>query len=399
MNEAFEHLIAPVVRHEGTVARLMGDAILAFFGAPTAHEDDPQRAVMAGLEIVSSVTGFREKLAGERGLDLQRARRHQHRSSRRGGRRLGAQAGVLGDGGRGERRRSDGADGRARHRADHRGHLPAGRRSVRGRAARRRGAQREASPGGVLPGARSPGRAVDRSRRPATRRPSRRTPGGDGGDPCRAGGSSRRSRIGPVAHRRPRDRQEPADRGGQCDLGGDGAGRRSPMGLLAMRAVRHDAAVRAISATDPGTRRRQGDGSRRDRAGEDRRADGEGRPGGVGRAQRAGRASAPRRRARGRAASGGRGVPTCGHRARGRLDPGTGRTATHRLRGSALVRPCIARAGPGDHRARRGCADRGPGLVPPRSRGRLVGVQGVGADRARDICDGARARLPLGGAE
>ena len=70
MNEAFEHLIAPVVLHEGTVARLMGDAILAFFGAPTAHEDDPQRAVMAGLEIVSSVTSLREKLARERGLDL-----------------------------------------------------------------------------------------------------------------------------------------------------------------------------------------------------------------------------------------------------------------------------------------------------------------------------------------
>ncbi|MGH2640076.1 MAG: adenylate/guanylate cyclase domain-containing protein, partial [Actinomycetota bacterium] len=70
MNEAFEHLIAPVVRYEGTVARLMGDAILAFFGAPTAHEDDPQRAVMAGLEIVSSVTAFRERLARERGLDL-----------------------------------------------------------------------------------------------------------------------------------------------------------------------------------------------------------------------------------------------------------------------------------------------------------------------------------------
>ena len=70
MNEAFEHLIAPVVRYEGTVARLMGDAILAFFGAPTAHEDDPQRAVMAGLEIVSSVSALREKLARERGLDL-----------------------------------------------------------------------------------------------------------------------------------------------------------------------------------------------------------------------------------------------------------------------------------------------------------------------------------------
>jgi class 3 adenylate cyclase/tetratricopeptide (TPR) repeat protein len=70
MNEAFGHLIEPVVRHEGTVARLMGDAILAFFGAPTAHEDDPQRAVMAGLEIVSSIATLREKVARERGLDL-----------------------------------------------------------------------------------------------------------------------------------------------------------------------------------------------------------------------------------------------------------------------------------------------------------------------------------------
>jgi class 3 adenylate cyclase/tetratricopeptide (TPR) repeat protein len=70
MNEAFEHLIAPVYRYEGTVARLMGDAILAFFGAPTAHEDDPQRAVMAGLEIVSSIGPLRERLARGRGLDL-----------------------------------------------------------------------------------------------------------------------------------------------------------------------------------------------------------------------------------------------------------------------------------------------------------------------------------------
>src|SRR5688500_18776523 len=50
MNGAFKHLIAPVYKYEGTLARLMGDAILAFFGAPIAHEDDPQRAVLAGLE-------------------------------------------------------------------------------------------------------------------------------------------------------------------------------------------------------------------------------------------------------------------------------------------------------------------------------------------------------------
>ena len=41
INGAFEHMIKPVYQYEGTVARLMGDAILAFFGAPTAHEDDP----------------------------------------------------------------------------------------------------------------------------------------------------------------------------------------------------------------------------------------------------------------------------------------------------------------------------------------------------------------------
>ena len=52
MNGAFEHLITPVYSYEGTLASLMGDALLAFFGAPIAHEDDPQRAVWAGLDMV-----------------------------------------------------------------------------------------------------------------------------------------------------------------------------------------------------------------------------------------------------------------------------------------------------------------------------------------------------------
>ncbi|KPL15728.1 MAG: hypothetical protein AMJ93_16355, partial [Anaerolineae bacterium SM23_84] len=41
MDGAFDVLIEPVYRYEGTLARLMGDAVLAFFGAPIAHEDDP----------------------------------------------------------------------------------------------------------------------------------------------------------------------------------------------------------------------------------------------------------------------------------------------------------------------------------------------------------------------
>jgi class 3 adenylate cyclase/tetratricopeptide (TPR) repeat protein len=70
MKRAMGYLISPVTRHDGTVARLMGDSILAFFGAPTAHEDDPTRAVRAGLGIVDGIAELREQLARERGLDF-----------------------------------------------------------------------------------------------------------------------------------------------------------------------------------------------------------------------------------------------------------------------------------------------------------------------------------------
>ncbi len=70
MNGAFERLIAPVYRYEGTLARLMGDAIFAFFGAPIAHEDDPQRAIWAGLDIISGIATYKERVRSERGLDL-----------------------------------------------------------------------------------------------------------------------------------------------------------------------------------------------------------------------------------------------------------------------------------------------------------------------------------------
>ena len=36
-----------LVRHGGTVEKFIGDAVMALFGAPTAHEDDPERAVRA----------------------------------------------------------------------------------------------------------------------------------------------------------------------------------------------------------------------------------------------------------------------------------------------------------------------------------------------------------------
>jgi class 3 adenylate cyclase/tetratricopeptide (TPR) repeat protein len=70
MNDAFEFLTEPVARYGGTVARLLGDAVLALFGAPEAHEDDPQRAVAAGLAILEDIAPYRQSLQRDRGLDF-----------------------------------------------------------------------------------------------------------------------------------------------------------------------------------------------------------------------------------------------------------------------------------------------------------------------------------------
>src|SRR5207244_2107064 len=48
----------------------MGDAILAFFGAPIGHEDDPQRAVLAGLGIIEGMKPYCEQVKREHGFDL-----------------------------------------------------------------------------------------------------------------------------------------------------------------------------------------------------------------------------------------------------------------------------------------------------------------------------------------
>jgi len=59
----YQRVCAEVIdRHEGRVAQFIGDGILVYFGYPLSHEDDAQRAVRAGLEIIAAVSEMRERL-------------------------------------------------------------------------------------------------------------------------------------------------------------------------------------------------------------------------------------------------------------------------------------------------------------------------------------------------
>ena len=59
-----------IYRYEGTIARLHGDELLAFFGAPVAHEDDPVRAVRAALELLETLQEYARGVQQEFGLDF-----------------------------------------------------------------------------------------------------------------------------------------------------------------------------------------------------------------------------------------------------------------------------------------------------------------------------------------
>jgi ABC-type oligopeptide transport system substrate-binding subunit/class 3 adenylate cyclase len=58
VGEAVERMVHAVEEFGGTVKDLAGDGILALFGAPTAHEDDAERALRAALRIVEDIEAF-----------------------------------------------------------------------------------------------------------------------------------------------------------------------------------------------------------------------------------------------------------------------------------------------------------------------------------------------------
>ncbi len=70
MNRFFADVRGVIERHGGTVEKYIGDAVMAVFGTPTVHEDDPLRAVRAATEIRTELAELNSELEERWGIHL-----------------------------------------------------------------------------------------------------------------------------------------------------------------------------------------------------------------------------------------------------------------------------------------------------------------------------------------
>jgi class 3 adenylate cyclase len=70
INNAFDRVAPVIYKYEGTIVRVLGDSLLAFFGAPIAHEDDPQRTVRVGLEIIDLMREYASEMKATHNIDF-----------------------------------------------------------------------------------------------------------------------------------------------------------------------------------------------------------------------------------------------------------------------------------------------------------------------------------------
>jgi class 3 adenylate cyclase/tetratricopeptide (TPR) repeat protein len=70
LDPVLEHMMAAVHRYEGTVNQVMGDGIMALFGAPLAHEDHAVRACYAALAMQTSVKHYAAEVQRTRGVPI-----------------------------------------------------------------------------------------------------------------------------------------------------------------------------------------------------------------------------------------------------------------------------------------------------------------------------------------
>jgi class 3 adenylate cyclase/tetratricopeptide (TPR) repeat protein len=61
----FDRCREVVGRYGGTIEKFIGDAVMAVWGVPVAHEDDAERAVRSGLDLIEAVAGYGERVGAE----------------------------------------------------------------------------------------------------------------------------------------------------------------------------------------------------------------------------------------------------------------------------------------------------------------------------------------------
>jgi class 3 adenylate cyclase len=71
LDPVLSHMMDAVHRYEGTVNQVMGDGIMALFGAPIAHEDHAVRACYAALRMQESVNRYAEEARPAHGVTVQ----------------------------------------------------------------------------------------------------------------------------------------------------------------------------------------------------------------------------------------------------------------------------------------------------------------------------------------
>src|SRR5262249_51178213 len=71
LDPVLERLMAAVHRYEGTVNQVMGDGIMALFGAPLAHEDHAVRACYAALAMQEAMRRYSAEVRRTHGVEVQ----------------------------------------------------------------------------------------------------------------------------------------------------------------------------------------------------------------------------------------------------------------------------------------------------------------------------------------
>jgi class 3 adenylate cyclase len=70
INQLFTRLVDIIYRYEGTVDKFIGDCVMALFGAPIAHENDAERALLASMDMLNAVEEMNQTLPVRLGIKI-----------------------------------------------------------------------------------------------------------------------------------------------------------------------------------------------------------------------------------------------------------------------------------------------------------------------------------------